>query len=158
MPTVAHAVHRTSARLRLRIPARRYDEPYFSALTRRLAELPGVVEAIATPHTAGVLLRLEPGSRLDPVAAIEEEGILHIVEGARPLSPTLTGMSRATHRMDETLAGFTGGVADLRTLTFAMLVGLGLVQAARGQLMAPGLSLLWYAFELIRFTPSNPDA
>lgn len=158
MSTVAHAVHRTPARLRLRVPARRYDEPYFSALTQRLAELPGVVEAIATPHTAGVLLRLEPGSGTDPVAAIEGAGLLRIVESTRPLSPTLTGMRRAAERIDETLAGLTAGVADLRSLTFALLLGLGLIQAARGQLMAPGLSLLWYAFELIRFTPPDPDA
>jgi hypothetical protein len=158
MAPLAHVVHRTRGRLRLRIPEHRYDAPYFTALTRRLAGLPGVRAVTANPETAGVLLRLEPDPEMDPVAIIRATGQLQIVDAPPPLSPTLTGVRRTADRLDQALEGLTGGLGDLRTLAFALLIILAVRQTARGQLMAPAASLLWYAFELVRFARPAPDA
>lgn len=158
MPPLAHAVHRTRGRLRLRIPGRRYDAPYFAALTGRLAALPGVRAVSANPETAGVLLRLDPDAGMDPLAMIQGSGLLQVIDAPPSLSPALTGIRRTADRLDRTLEGLTGGLGDLRTLAFAALVILAVRQTARGQFAAPAASLLWYAFELMRFARPDPEA
>jgi hypothetical protein len=95
---------------------------------------------------------------MDPVAIIRATGQLQIVDAPPPLSPTLTGVRRTADRLDQALEGLTGGLGDLRTLAFALLIILAVRQTARGQLMAPAASLLWYAFELVRFARPAPDA
>lgn len=50
----------------------------------------------------------------------------------------------------------TGGRGDLRGLIFSLLLLLALAQAARGQVLAPAASLLWYAFDLVRFARPSP--
>lgn len=158
MPPLAHAVHRTAGRLRLRIPEHRHDAAYFTTLTRRLAGLPGILAVAANPETAGVLLRLDPTPGTDPVAMIQGAGLLRIIEGPPALSPALIGIRRAADRLDQALDGLTGGSGDLRTLAFAVLVILALRQTTRGQLMAPAVTLLWYAFDLMRFARPAPGA
>jgi hypothetical protein len=157
MPPLAHAVHRARGRLRLRVPGLRYDRDFFAGLCERLQALPGVAEVVANPDTAGVLIFLDPGSDLDPLALIGESGLLDLVDEAPILSPSLTGIRRATDRLDRVLAGATSGLGDLRTLTFALLVALALRQAVRGEVLAPAASLLWYAFDLMRFARPGSD-
>jgi hypothetical protein len=158
MAPIAYQVHRTRERLRLRIPERRYDERYFATLGRRLSDLSGVREVSVNAQTAGVLLRIDPEPSSDPMTDIQTAGLLRVVAQPATLSPALTGMRRAVDRVDQTLEGFTGGLGDLRTLAFALLMILALGQAARGQLLAPAASLLWYAFDLVRFARPAPEA
>lgn len=157
MPTIAYQVHRTAERLRLRVPDRRHDAAFFSGLGERLSALPGIVEVSGNPVSAGLLIRLDPTHEQDPVPAIEAAGLIQIVAGPPPLSPALTAFRRATQRIDRDLEERTGGSADLRTLAFVLLLALALRQALRGQLLAPAASLLWYAFELLRFVPAAPE-
>ena len=158
MAPVAQVVHRARGRLRLRVPGRRHDEGFFAGLSGRLAVLPGVIGVSANPATAGLLLLLDPASDHDPVSAIAAAGLLEVVEQGPVLSPALSGLRRASDRLDLGLAEATGGIADLRTLTFVLLLALALHQAARGQLLVPAASLLWYAFDLIRFArPTDLD-
>lgn len=158
MAPLAYEVHRTRERLRLRIPERRHDERYFAALGQRLSDLPGIREVNVNAQTAGVLVRMDPEPGSDPVAGIRASGLFRIAAQPPILSPTLTGMRRTVERMDQTLAGLTGGLGDVRSLAFVLLVILALSQAARGQLLAPAASLLWYAFDLVRFARPAPGA
>jgi hypothetical protein len=151
MPHLAHVVHRARGRLRLRIPVMRHHRDFFTGLSERLQALPGVAGVVANPDTAGVLILLDPGSEQDTLAAIGSCGFLDVVEDASVLSPALTGIRRATDRLDRALAGATAGLSDIRTLTFVLLVALALRQALRGEVLAPAASLLWYAFDLTRF-------
>lgn len=151
MTTLAWVVHQTAERLRLRIPDRRYDEPWFADLGHRLAGLPGVRAVRVNAQTAGVLLRLDPATGRDQLAHIVSAGLLRIAGEGPVLSPSLAGLRRAVDRLDHALARVTGGHGDVRTLTFILLLILALTQAARGQVLAPATSLLWYAYDLVRF-------
>ena len=52
----AHIVHRTATRLRVRVPARRFDHAYFQQLEARLADCAGVRSVEANPLTSSVLI------------------------------------------------------------------------------------------------------
>jgi hypothetical protein len=155
MAPLAFAIHRTSGRLRLRIPDRRHDSDFFAELAQRLGALPGVRDVAANPASAGVLIRLDPDSALDPLRSIEGTGLVRVMDGPPPLSPALSGVRRAARRIDEALGEASGNILDLRTLGFGFLVLLAFRQALRGQIAAPAVPLFWYAFELLRFVP--PD-
>jgi hypothetical protein len=157
MTVLAHPVHRARGRLRLRIPARRHDSSFFVRLVEQLSALPGVLQVTADPVTAGVLIRFDPTDAADPVATIERSGLLRLVESTPTLSPALTSVRRIVERMDQGLADATRGVGDLRTLTVMLLLILAARQATRGQFLGPATSLLWSAYELMRFARPAPD-
>ena len=46
----------------------------------------------------------------------------------------------------------------MRRTWYELLVILAVRQTARGQFAAPAASLLWYAFELMRFARPDPEA
>ncbi|MBK1618729.1 hypothetical protein CKO42_09835 [Lamprobacter modestohalophilus] len=157
MQSIAYQVHRTRERMRLRLPDRRHDEAFFAELCEQLTALPGIVEVSGNPSTAGLLIRLDPTQAQDPRLAIAATGRLQIVDGPPPLSPGLNAVRRAADRIDRSLEEQTGGSADLRTLAVLLLIVLAMGQVLRGQLLAPAASLLWYAFELLRFIPTIPE-
>jgi len=158
MPAAAYVVHRARGRLRLRIPEHRGDRVFFGGLQERLRALPGIASVTANPVTASMLFLLDPGSSRDPVHAIEAAGLLEIQDGPAPMPSALSALRRVSWRIDEALHAQTGGSLELRTLAFLLLVAFAVRQAARGQLLAPAASLLWYAFELLRFLPEDPGA
>lgn len=157
MPSLAYQVHRTRERIRLRLPDRRHDTAFFAELCERLSALPGVVEVSGNPLSAGLLVRFHPTQAHALRAAIAATGRLQIVDGPPPLSPGLNALRRAADRIDRSLEEQSGGSADLRTLAVLLLILLAAGQALRGQLLAPAASLLWYAFELLRFVPPAPE-
>lgn len=159
MAPLAFAIHRTSGRLRLRIPDRRHDSDFFAELAQRLGAIPGVSDVAVNPATAGVLIRLDPDSGLDPLPSIEGTGLVQVTDGAPPLSPALSAVRRGARRIDQAMEATTGHILDLRTLGFGFLVLLAVRQALRGQIAAPAVPLFWYAFELLRFVPRDrPEA
>lgn len=56
----AHIVHHTVTRLRIRVPARKLDHPYFRDLTARLVGCPGIRSVEANPLTGSVLIEHDP--------------------------------------------------------------------------------------------------
>ena len=56
----AHIVHRTATRLRIRVPARKLDHPYFRDLKASLVGCPGIRSVEANPLTGSVLIEHGP--------------------------------------------------------------------------------------------------
>jgi hypothetical protein len=150
-PPVAYLVHRTRERIRLRVPTLRYDDEGFERLSTGLERLAAVSAVRTDSRTATALLHLEPDRAVDPLMAIVESGLLRVSPARPPLSPALSALHRFSDRADEGIASLTGGLGDLRTLLFSLLVVLALRQWSRGQLMVPSLTLILYAIDLVRF-------
>jgi hypothetical protein len=51
--------------------------------------------------------------------------------------------------LERELRGLAPGAPDLRTMLFLSLGALAMAQVARGQVMAPAVSLFWYALDLL---------
>ncbi|MGZ8915585.1 MAG: hypothetical protein ACXW1Z_21080, partial [Methylobacter sp.] len=62
--------------------------------------------------------------------------------------PKLT--STGLNLLDESLMDFSQGRLDGRSLLFLSLIGLAVRQMAKGHIMGPASTLLWYAFSVLK--------
>lgn len=140
-------VHWADARMRLRIPGRRKDRAYIEALARWTGGVPGVTGCTGNAVTGSLLLWYGAEFSLTAfVAAAAEQGWFDLPIPPVRTSPlllpsdplSLARLASATTRN------------TYQPLMFSTLLGLGLVQTARGQLLPPALTLLWYALELVQ--------
>jgi hypothetical protein len=114
----------------------------------RISSLEDVETVRANPDTGGVLIlhrRDAQQAVLDRVASVvnltEEEYV-----PPSTFSRAVTGLGK----LDEVIARKTRDGSSLSSVIFLVLVGMALAQIARGQVMAPAASLLWYALDLTR--------
>jgi hypothetical protein len=148
--------HRIGGRVRVRIAERRRDSAYFEQMSEALEGSDGVTRCQANPMTATVLI--EHAAPLEQVLAFAQAQGLFRVD-PQQLGP-LPGRVRATQgleRIDAELQQWTKGEADLRTLALAGLIGLGVVQLIRGNVLAPAVSLFWYALTTMHFLQQPGD-
>lgn len=107
--------------------------------------------------TTGSLLLLGKGVDLNRIAgAARKKGIFTLrVPERRPVSLSKQ-IAGPLGDLSSKLRGMTGGQMDLPGLAFLLLLGLGLLQIARGDLRSPPwYTAFWYAFGV--FTKSAFD-
>ncbi|MEN8176399.1 MAG: HMA2 domain-containing protein [Pseudomonadota bacterium] len=156
MTFAAQVVHQLPGRIRLRIAEKRKDTGFFEEARTKLLQYPDVDSVSTNDLTATLTVRhnidAESLERL-----LGEELDLALV----PATPaenrySLAPVGAAVRAMDDEMRRATGGSADLRALLFLLLVGMAIRQIARGRIMIPAVSLLWYAFELV-LRPSHEE-
>ena len=134
----AQVVHRSAGRLRLSVPAMRRQEAWFAAVRDTLAGLDGAGDVQVNPLSASVLL---DGIRID------ESGLFEIATGRGLFAleagdnATLSPGPGVLDFLDEFKALPWGGLRRAASLGY---LGLAAVQAFRGQVLPPALTLLWY--------------
>ncbi|MFM1892289.1 MAG: hypothetical protein RLZ44_1366 [Pseudomonadota bacterium] len=144
--------HQTAGRTRLRAQLRPVDELELMTLAEAVGALPGV-EAVDWRPGTGSLVIEHPEA---PWPAIEQEirqlGV--VILTAADLPPlrrdSLAAVRSGFEQVDGLLSAATAGGLDMRALLFVALVGLALRQLWQGQVMVPAISLLWWAFDLVR--------
>ncbi len=144
MTPVAHIEHQLPGRVRLRVPSKRGEVPFFEKVVQELSMHPAVRELTATPLTGSITLHyFEP---LQPItAAAADQGLFK----ARRLEPqTRASESKPASRLSED-SGLAGGIA-------AGLSGLSLFQAVQGRVLGSAAENLWHAFGAQRFL-GRPD-
>jgi hypothetical protein len=102
----------------------------------------------ANPLT-GSLLFSHSASLAEIAAFAEAQGMFAIREGKRRGEPPATRATRSLVRIEDFLFRASKGKIDLPSLVFTILLMMSLVQIARGQVLAPASTLLWYALELL---------
>lgn len=139
-------VHRARGRLRLRVPERRKDQAWLRHAAHRLETIRGVESVEIGLATASLLVRhlasedIEPRVRALDIWSFDKEG--------QESPAALEQLSDAFGLLNQQLRGLTENRTDLQTLAFLLLVVFSIAQILRGKLMAPAVSMLWYAFEL----------
>lgn len=129
---LAEIAHLLPGRLRLRIPSRRGDAPFFAEIAARMARLAGVRAVRANLRTASLLI--EHDGPADALArSASEQRVLEIV----PAAPAPTRAQQ-----------YSGRLAALPPLSVAAagLAGLGLYQMARGEMLGSASENFWMAF------------
>jgi cation transport ATPase len=152
MLAAAAIAHSAGGRTRFKIPARRRDAEYFSAVERELRSAPKVERVEVNPITGSVLVHHR--SSVGEVCAHAEKAKL-FQASASPDRPHDLLLQRASS-MDRQVQDLTGQSVDLRSLALVLLLGVGLFQLLRGQFAAPALTVFWYAATL--YTLSGRDA
>jgi hypothetical protein len=143
----AQVVHACTGRARLRIPALRYNEAYFTGLTQRLEHCHGVVAVETNAATASIVIRHHgPFAHIAEFATAEQLFTLPTLVASS--ESALRGASQSLRGVNDMVQGFTRGVLDAPSLVYVGLVGLAVVQALRGNVAGPSTTLLWSALSL----------
>ena len=142
-------VHHTRDRARLRIKEKRDAPEFFGKIRDQLALIPAITDVEINSTTGSVLL-LHPNKPWSEVGAqlraLELFEIVDHIEQEPALTYLMTGITQFEKRITET----SFGSVDLRTLAFIILCGFALRQIMRGEILGPGLPLLWTALDLAR--------
>jgi hypothetical protein len=135
--TPARIVHRTQERLRLRLPSRLHDLPFFLALYDDLRGQPEIDEVTINPATGSVLVWF-PSVDADQIEpALMRSGRLQLVD------------SDPGSEADGGRHGFYSSINNMRALLFLLMVAVSIQQVMKGQLLAPALTLLLYVADLV---------
>jgi hypothetical protein len=156
MLPAAHLIHRTHERMRLRIPARRGQVPYFEQLVAGLAGLPGIDRIETNPATGSILL--SPAVDVAPLAQHAERAGLFVLatDTIAAAVPLATGLARSFQGVNLQIRQLSGGNLDLASVGFLTLVGAAVLQLQRGHVLGPASTLLWYASGLLLMS-RRPD-
>jgi hypothetical protein len=145
MAILAQVTHRTRGRLRLRIPEKRRDLPFFLALYEELRQAPHIGEVVMNPLTGSVLLRFDEANRAVIADSLEQSHLIAVIEVPSPgRIPARAGLTEGGER-DAQLAR---RATDLRAALFLVMLGLSVHQILRGHFFAPVLTLLLYGVDL----------
>jgi len=134
MVPVAYIEHQLPGRVRLRVPSRRGDVPFFEKIVRELSKHPATRELTAAPLTGSITLHYcEP---LQPITAAAADQKLF--ETGRLEPQTDGSQSKQVSGLREG-SGLAGGIA-------AGLSGLGVFQVVQGNVLGSAVENLWHAF------------
>lgn len=146
-----HIAHQTNGRVRIDLPAKRGDSDYFSRLSEQLNNVDEVLH-VRTNALIGSLV-LEFDGPLDAVLQRLEDIALEVAnprhdglgDGAAdeaatsPSPPPASALSALPYRL------VSGRQIHPMLLVGLLFGAIGVVQAARGQVLVPALSAFWYA-------------
>jgi hypothetical protein len=150
----ARICHSTARRLRVKIRSKKGDRAYFSRIREQLSGKPGVERLEANPVTGSVLL--VHGLDQREIAQYAEGSGLFRIEGGPRTKPLSRQVMKSFGDMDGKVKAFTGGEMDLSEVTFLTLLGMGLYEIGRGNMMAPAwYTAFWYAFNI--FLKARPE-
>jgi len=144
MIPVAYIEHQLPGRVRLQVPSRRGDVPFFERVVRELSKHPAMHELTATPLTGSITLHyFEP---LHPIIAAAADQRLFETSRLEPQS-NVSEAKRASRLREG--SGFINGIAT-------GLSGLSLFQATQGSVFGSAAENLWHAFGAQRIL-GRPD-
>ncbi len=140
----ARIVHRTSERVRFRIPSRKGDTAYFAKVSKRIAETLEPERLEANPGTGSLLLH-DADLDIDAVIGLAREQGYFQLETVHPV-PLARRATEPIRDLSARLKDTTFGHMDLATLAFFGLLGVGTFQLLRNGLRSPPwYTAFWYA-------------
>lgn len=144
MRSAALVVHQTRDRIRLRLPDRRRDVGFFLDLYEDLREIPGVNDVVINPLTASVLLNFSVESARSVIVSLKHIGLL-----PREKKEEDSSARPVLGRVESFFANHRSAATDVRTVLLTLMIGIAIHQALKGKLLAPALSAVWYAYDMI---------
>jgi len=122
-------------------------------LGNELRTCPGVLDVTANPVTASALIQYT-GAESKVLQFAAAHRLFNVITSNG--SPDMQGrMAAGLGSFSRDLKRVSDGSMDLHGLVVMGLTGLAIQQAIEGNIMAPALSLLWYAYSASRMTPSG---
>ena len=141
MTAAALVAHQIPGRIRLKIRSQKGNPKYFADTGRSLSGGPGVERVDANFRTASILLHHATDTPFSEIAQWAEiQGLFELADDQAAEPDSLRAVASGIESLDGEVRELTRGVADLRSLLFLLFVGMGLAQAARGQVLPEGCS------------------
>jgi hypothetical protein len=144
MIPVAHIEHHLPGRVRLRVPSKRGEAPFFEMVVKELSKHPAIWELVASPLTGSITLEYS-----EPLQAIIDAALdLTLFETGQPKPHVKGGESKQSERLGRD-ASLAGSVA-------AGLSGLSAYQAVQGNIAGNAVESFWLSFNT-QMTLGRPD-
>jgi hypothetical protein len=150
----ARIVHRLPGRLRIKFDKQKGNVAFFSMLSSELRTCPGVLDVTANPVTASALIQ-HTGAESKVLQFAAAHRLFKVITSNGSPADTQVRMVAGLGSINRDIKRVSGGSMDLNALVVLGLTGLAIQQAIEGNVMAPALSLLWYAYSASRMTPSG---
>jgi len=130
----AYIAHVSQGRMRIKIPSRKGDRTFFSALKDKLpesSEIPGIQRIEMNPTTGSVLVIYDPDYKMPDLTVVtsflEQQGLFKLgATGNNSEPPVSRNIAKTFQGVNQKLTGFTSGEIDLQSLAVLGLLGLGL--------------------------------
>ncbi len=151
MTLTAAVRHHAPGRLRLRLVDRNVKEEDFNEVLNMLSKSDFLDRVTANRMNHSLVIEASDEEELQAVLNfMNEQNILDVLPPS-PQSSALRGASWKGMRsdLDAFLDDVSSGGLDLRKATAFLMLGLGTRQALRGKLLPAGLSLIFYALEIL---------
>jgi len=154
----AFCSHKTSGRMRLKIPSKKGNRGYFTFLTEQLSGISGIEKIEANPLTGSVLFLYTCGT--EAIAEHAETNSIFKLNGLNQYPTNLhQRISNTFKGINDRVKGVTGGEMDMGTLAFLVLAGAGIYQISRGNFTAPAwYTAFWYALNIFLKSGANKGA
>lgn len=148
----AAIVHQLPGRIRLRVHEKRGDTGYFSMLSEQVSHLRGVDHVKVNPSTGSIVIEFSGTA----------ENLIQQLQFHHLSVENQYKANNADHRPAKPLPGNGSAAGDTpfhivsnRDVNPMFMLGtllavVGIVQTARGKILVPSLSVLWYAMEAFR--------
>lgn len=149
MNPVAQVAHQIQGRARIRVPSKRGDTEYFAFAHESLRACPSIEDIRVNPFSGSIVIN-HVDSSLDALIRFAQEKQLFTLEETedRP-EVLLENASSGLEYFDTGIKNLSGGVLDLRSVLFILLMGLAIRQIVIGNTMGPASTLLWQALGLV---------
>ncbi|NTV09804.1 MAG: hypothetical protein HGA47_03415 [Zoogloea sp.] len=149
MAVHAHVRHDIGNRARIVIPEKRGQHAYLEQARQALSAAPGIDEVEANPLTGSLLVTHH--TDIATIARLADDlDLFSIVEDT--VVTVRAKIRQRLARLSGDLRSLTGGSVDLGDLTFLILIGIALREAARGHFVQPPVAtLIWYAITALSF-------
>ncbi len=140
-------------RVRLRIHEARGQPERLGRVLDKLASHHDVREVRADHRTGSVVVLGDLA--IDALRNFGREQELFELVPAPELQPLSEDIVGGLETADERIRLATGGRLGVMSLAATALVGIAAVQAVRGQISVPAMTLLWYAFSVVLMARSG---
>jgi len=153
----AYITHFISGRTRIRIPSKKGDSAYFLSLKEKFGTFPGVHRIDFNPMIGSVLIlhSYSPesldASQLSTYTEFNNLFRLNLNPGpdSAPSMKIRERIKSGFNQLNEKTEEWTAGQIDLPTLTFIVLLGIGIYQIRAGNFTAPAWYVaFWYAMNI----------
>lgn len=147
MAQALHVVHQLPGRVRLRASGAALTAKDLSRLTEAIARVPGVIACVGRLVTGSLIVEHDGdfSAVADQAAA---QGLFELAEAPEPKPVGLIAEEGLTYA-DLRLRELSNGQFDLRSTLGTLLIGLAVLQLARGQIVGPAMTLLLQSLDLL---------
>ncbi len=147
MAQALYLVHQLPGRVRLRPRGTALSPEELSLLTEAMARLPGVIACVGRLVTGSLIVEHDGDfSRIAEDAA--SQGLFELAEAPEPKPVGLIAEEGLTYA-DLRLRELSNGQFDLRSALGTLILGLAVLQLARGQIVGPAMTLLLQSIDLL---------
>jgi hypothetical protein len=144
-----------SCRLRIKIPSKKGDAPYFVTLREKLSDCPGVEAVSVSPQTGSALILHDCETKA--IFAYAKRNELFVRKRrTRERKTIFDSVADTFQAYNRDLKKWTGGEVDIASLVFLSLIASGIYQIAKGNLVMPAWYTAFY-YALGVFTRAKVD-